>query len=102
MLGCVATKMTGVKSLIGSKPRFVERRVGAKDGVVASHERVAVRGRFRRDFRYDVAAGARAIIENDGLTEALRELLPQQPRQYVGGTARRFGAIKRRGLVGYS
>jgi len=39
----------------------------------------------------DIAAGARLVFDDEGLAEPVGEALAEQPRQPVGGPARRLG-----------
>ena len=50
-------------------------------------ERVAVRRSGHHRFRGDVAAGAGALLDHEGLAQARREPLPDQPRYQVWRTA---------------
>ena len=61
----------------------IERRIG---GVARKHhqQRVAVGFGLRDRAGSDGAAGAGAVVDDDGLTELLADVLADQPRQNVG------------------
>jgi len=78
--------LDGIEGWIGRQVRA--RRMG---GVSAQYEAVAVRGGPCHLFAADVAAGARAVVHDDGLTDVGRELLADDATHRVGRGARRVG-----------
>jgi hypothetical protein len=66
----------------------IERGV---DGVGSrgQQQRVAVRRRDDHGLRADIAAGARLVLDHEGLAEFFAEALADQPRQHVGRATRR-------------
>ena len=67
---------------------LVKRRV---DGVrrIDKEQRVAVRRRAHDRFGRDIGAGARPVLDDELLTEPLREPLPDQPRRDIDPAAGR-------------
>ena len=65
----------------------VERRV---DRVrrIGQQERIAVRGRAHDRLGADVATGTRPVLDDELLTEPLRQPLPHRARGDIGRTAR--------------
>ena len=62
---------------------FIERRIDCscrRD----QDERVAVRSRVHDHVSGDIGAGARAVVDNERLTETLRQPLANQAREDVG------------------
>ena len=77
----------------------VQRRIDRHAG--AHHrERVAVRRRARDERRADVAAGARPILDNDGLTDDRLDLGAHEPRQAVDSRTRGNATIRWTGFDG--
>ena len=90
----------GVKSRTGlNGSRLIERRVGGVRRARRQDQRVAVRFRPRDVFGGDVAAGAGAIVHDDGLAQPLTQRLGHQPRRDIGAAARREGHDDAEGLV---
>src|SRR5262249_33877179 len=64
----------------------------------AHQQRMPVGYRPRGDFRPDVAASARAVLDDDLLAETLRQRLGNEPREQVRWTARNQGHDQPHGL----
>ena len=68
---------------------LVERDVDRHGRARRHHQRVAVRRRLGDRARRDDAAGARPVLDHEGLAEPLLELLPEHAGEDVGAAAGR-------------
>ena len=68
----------------------LHRRVCRVGGDVADHQRVAVRLRPRDGLRGDCAAGARDVLDDEGLAQRCAQLVGDQARDEVHATAGRL------------
>ena len=75
------------KSFTGSNGELLVYRRADGDRRIGEHQRVAVGRRLGGDFRRDVAAGARAIVDHHLLPQRLRELLRRHARDRVAAAA---------------
>src|SRR6185295_13441249 len=66
---------------------LIERRIDRMRGV-AKDQRVAIRRRLAHESRPDAAAGARPVLDDDGLAKVFRQLFADDTGKIVDATAR--------------
>src|SRR5215212_11558394 len=92
-LGCDKNNRCEILDRIEAES-LIEAYVRAKRRVVAGNKRVAVGRRFRGKLGADVPAGAGPVLDDHRLSHALLQLLADEAREYVGGTAGQIGCYE--------
>ena len=77
-----------------------QMRIDSEQVVGADQQAVAIRRGTRDQLADDIAAGAGLVLDHDRLAEPIGQRLRYQPRDDVGGAARRERHVKPNGSCG--